>query len=240
MTENEKENKTETESDGRRAGAWPGRVLPRMRALPVWWIVPVAVLIGALAGGAYGMLRTPQYSATSYVLVVPTNKTDPAAALGFAQAYGRVASQVAAVGDAQVWAGVSSKVLKENVKTVTSPDAPMISVTATSSGRQAAVSMADGVARSLVLNGTQMQGSTNVRVVQFSRAVKPTSPVSPSAPLAALVGAAAGGLLGGLGLLVRPKRRPAAAEVHAAVPGPSTAPTASLASTAPVPQKESV
>ncbi|MET9551325.1 lipopolysaccharide biosynthesis protein [Streptomyces sp. NPDC006645] len=218
------------------------RVLSRIRALPVWWIVPVGALIGALAGGAYGTLRTPQYSATSYVLVVPTDKTDPAAALGFAQAYGRVASQVAAVGDAQIWAGVSSKVLKENVTTVTSPDAPMISVTATSSAPQTAVSMADGVARSLVLNGTQMQGSTNVRVVQFSRAVKPTGPVSPSAPLAALVGAAAGGLLGGLGLLVRPKRRTAEVR-HAPVPGPSpaaTAATAPAAATAPVPQTESV
>lgn len=220
---------TDNESGRRSAGAWPGRVLARMRALRAWWIVPVGVLVGALAGGAYGMLRVPQYSATSYVLVVPTDKTDPAAALGFAQAYGRVASQVAALGDAQVWAGVSSKVLKENVTTVTSPDAPMISVTATSSGPQAAVSMADGVARSLVLNGTQMQASTNVRVVQFSRAVKPTSPVSPSLPLAVLVGAAAGGLLGGLGLLVRPKRR--RDEVHATVPGPSTAS---------VPQTESV
>lgn len=220
---------TDNESGRRRTGAWPGRVPARMKALPVWWIVPVGVLIGALAGGAYGVLRTPQYSATSYVLVVPTDKADPAAALGFAQAYGRVASQVATIGDAQVWAGVSSKVLKENVTTVTSPDAPMISVTATSTRPRSAVSMADGVARSLVLNGTQMQASTNVRVVQFSRAVRPTGPVSPSAPLAALVGAAAGGLLGGLGLLVRPKRR--RDQVHAAVPGPSTAP---------VPQTESV
>lgn len=236
---------TDNESGRRRAGSWPRRALSRIRALPVWWIVPVTVLIGALAGGAYGMLRTPQYSATSYVLVVPTDKTDPATALGFAQAYGRVASQVASVGDAQVWAGVSKKVLKENVTTVTSPDAPMISVTATSSGPQAAVSMADGVARSLVLNGTQMQGSTNVRVVQFSRAVKPTSPVSPSAPLAALVGAAAGGLLGGLGLLVRPRRR--SAEVHAQVPGPATGTgTGTGTATAPtttavaMPQTESV
>lgn len=226
---------TENESGPPPAAARPRRFLSRFRS--GWWIVPVGVLIGALAGGAYGTLRTPQYSATSYVLVVPTDKTDPAAALGFAQAYGRVASQVAAVGDAQIWAGVSSKVLKENVTTVTSPDAPMISVTATSSGPEAAVSMADGVARSLVLNGTQMQGSTNVRVVQFSRAVKPTSPVSPSAPLAALVGAAAGGLLGGLGLLVRPKRRPAEVR-HATVPGPSTA--EAVATTAPVPQTESV
>ncbi|MEV8334497.1 lipopolysaccharide biosynthesis protein [Streptomyces niveus] len=233
---------TENESGPAPADARPRRFLSRIRPLPVWWIVPVGVLIGALAGGAYGMLRTPQYSATSYVLVVPTDKTDPAAALGFAQAYGRVASQVAAVGDAQIWAGVSSKVLKENVTTVTSPDAPMISVTAKSSAPQMAVSMADGVARSLVLNGTQMQGSTNVRVVQFSRAVKPTSPVSPSAPLAALVGGAAGGLLGGLGLLVRPKRRTTEVR-HAPVPGPSTAATPATSpstATAPVPQTESV
>jgi hypothetical protein len=40
-----------------------------------------------------------------------------------------------------------------------------------------------------------------------------------SAPLAALVGGSAGGLLGGLALLVRPKRRHS--ETHASVPGPA-------------------
>jgi capsular polysaccharide biosynthesis protein len=185
------------------------------------WAVPVAALIGALAGGAYGLLRTPQYSATSYVIVVPTEKSDPAAALGFATAYGRVASQVAVVGDAQVWARVPAKTLSENVRTATSPDAPMISVTATAPRASTAVNMADGVARSLVVNGSHLQSSTHVRVLQFSRATEPTSPVPPSAPLAALVGGCAGGLLGGLGLLVRPKRR--RGEVHVTVPGPAPA-----------------
>jgi capsular polysaccharide biosynthesis protein len=196
-------------------------VLTRLKALPVWLIVPAAAMTGALAGGAYGMSRPPQYAATSYVLVVPTEKADPAAAVGFATAYGRVASQVAVVGDAQVWAGVTAKTLRSSVQTATSPDAPMISVTATADRASTAVNMADGVARSLVVNGSHMQGSTNVRVLQFSRAVKPTSPVSPSAPLAALVGGCAGGLLGGLGLLVRPKRR--RTDAHASVPGPATA-----------------
>jgi capsular polysaccharide biosynthesis protein len=182
----------------------PGRPVPTVR-----WIIPAAVLTGVLAGGAYGLLSTPEYAATSYVVVVPTEKSDPAAALGFATAYGRVASQVAVVGDAAVWAGVPVRTLKESVRTSTSPDAPMISVTATSSGPSTAVNMADGVARALVANGSQLQGSTNVRVLQFSRAVKPTGPVSVSAPLAALVGGCAGGLLGGLGLLVGPRRRPA-------------------------------
>lgn len=195
----------------------------RLKALPVWGIVPAAAAAGVLAGGAYGLLRTPEYSATSYVLVVPTEKADPAAALGFATAYGRIASHVALLGDAPVWAGVSARTLKEGVRTATSPDAPMISVTATSPEASTAVNMADGVARSLVVNGSHLQSSTNVRVIQFSRAVPPMSPVSVSAPLAALVGAGAGGLLGGLGLLVRPGRR-TGQQVHATVPAPAAAP----------------
>lgn len=210
------------------SSARPGArsVTARLRALPAWTIVPVAVLVGALAGGVYGAVRTPQYNATSYVLVVPTEKSDPAAALGFATAYGRVASQVAILGDAQIWAGVPAKTLKSNVRTETSPDAPMISVTATSSSASAAVSMADGVARSLVVNGTHLSRSTNVKVLQFSRAVRPDGPVSASAPLSALVGGSAGGLLGGLGLLVRPRRR-RTDEGYASVPNPSASTSAS-------------
>ncbi|MFC9424604.1 lipopolysaccharide biosynthesis protein [Streptomyces sp. NPDC056987] len=199
------------------------RRLFRPVALPARWVVPAAVLAGAAAGGTYGLLLTPEYAATSYVVVVPTEKSEPTAALGFATAYGRVASQVAVVGDAAVWAGVSARTLKENVQTATSPDAPMISVTATSSDAATAVNMADSVARSLVLNGGHLQASTHVRVLQFSRAVPPTSPVTPSAPLAGLVGGCAGGLLGGLGLLVRPKRCPGT-PAHAAGPAASPQP----------------
>ncbi|MEV4974521.1 lipopolysaccharide biosynthesis protein [Streptomyces scopuliridis] len=215
------------------------RPLSKVTALPARWIVPVAVLAGALAGGTYGMLRTPQYSATSYVVVVPTERSDPAAALGFATAYGRVATQVALIGDAPVWAGVPARTLRESVQTATSPDAPMISVTATSDRASTAVSMADGVARALVLNGSQLQGSTKVRVLQFSRAVAPNGPVTPSAGLSALVGGSAGGLLGGLGLLVRPK--PRRGEFHANVPGPApSAPPQSPSQAQSLPQPETV
>ncbi|WP_228447280.1 YveK family protein [Streptomyces paludis] len=202
-----------------------------VRALPVRWIVPLAVTAGALAGGAYGMLRTPEYAATSYVVVVPLDTTEPAAAQGFATAFGRVAPQLALVGDAPTWAGVPAATLKRDVRTATSPDAPMISVTATSAKASTAVDMANGVARSLVVSGTQMQGSTNVRVLQFSRAIAPTGPVTPSAGLSALVGGCAGGLLGGLGLLVRPKRRREDAPAgSASVPGPASGSGASVTS----------
>ncbi|MCT4355603.1 lipopolysaccharide biosynthesis protein [Streptomyces sp. Je 1-79] len=204
------------------------RLVTALRTPRRWWVLPASVLIGATLGGGYGAVKTPQYAATSYVIVVPGEKSDPAAALGFAQAYGRVAGDIAVTGDAQVWAGVSAATLRESVQTATSPDAPMISITARSATPGKAVSMADGVARALILNSTHVSGSTGVKVVQFSRATKPVQPVSPSAPLSALVGGCAGGLLGGLALLVRPQRaaRPEARhsrQTTAAVPGPAGA-----------------
>ncbi|WP_329621463.1 lipopolysaccharide biosynthesis protein [Streptomyces sp. NBC_01255] len=204
-----------------------------------WAVLPAAVLAGAVLGGGYGALKTPQYAAISYVIVVPAEKSDPAAALGFAQAYGRVATDIAVTGDAQVWAGVTADTLRKSVQAATSPDAPMISITARAEKPAKAVSMADGVARALVLNSTHVAGSTGVKVVQFSRATKPVAPVSPSAPLSALVGGCAGGLLGGLVLLVRPKRGAARGEARhsrqpATAPGtPAAASTTSAAVPAP-------
>ncbi|MET9676882.1 lipopolysaccharide biosynthesis protein [Streptomyces sp. NPDC006482] len=194
----------------------PSRTFPPagLRRPGRWAVLPAAVLAGAALGGGYGALKTPQYAAISYVIVVPAEKSDPAAALGFAQAYGRVATDIAVTGDAQVWAGVTADTLRRSVQAATSPDAPMISITARAEQPAKAVSMADGVARALVLNSTHVAGSTGVKVVQFSRATKPVTPVSPSAPLSALVGACAGGLLGGLVLLVRPKRSAARGEAR--------------------------
>ncbi|MER5962988.1 lipopolysaccharide biosynthesis protein [Streptomyces sp. NPDC002057] len=215
------------------------KTIPPRASLPAglrrpgrWAVLPAAVLAGAALGGGYGALKTPQYAATSYVIVVPAEKSDPAAALGFAQAYGRVATDIAVTGDAQVWAGVSAATLRRSVQAATSPDAPMISITAQADQPAKAVSMADGVARALVLNSTHVAGSTGVKVVQFSRATEPVAPVSPSAPLSALVGGCAGGLLGGLALLVRPKRAASRGEARhsrqasptaAAVPAPAAA-----------------
>ncbi|MFG2330287.1 lipopolysaccharide biosynthesis protein [Streptomyces sp. NPDC048604] len=199
-----------------------------LRARARLWALPAAVLLGTAAGAAYGLVTTPEYAATSYVVVVPGEKSDPAAALGFAQAYGRVATDLAVTGDAQVWAGVSVATLRRSVQAATSPDAPMISVTARSPKPATAVAMADGVARALVTSGTHAAAGTGVKVVQFARATEPTSPVSPSTPLSALVGGSAGGLLGGLALLVRPRRgTQTGAEERArtaAVPAPAAAP----------------
>ncbi|MET9682999.1 lipopolysaccharide biosynthesis protein [Streptomyces coeruleorubidus] len=184
----------------------------RPRALPPWSLLAAGALAGALAGGTYGALTPPAYSATAYVLAVPTAKSDPQAALGFAQAYGRVATQLAVLADAQVEAGVPARTLRESVRSATSPDAPMVAVTATAARPGLAVDMANAVTRALTRHAHHAKDATHVELQQFSRAVRPTEPSSASPVLTGLVGASAGGLLGGLALLVRPRH--AAADGH--------------------------
>ncbi|MPY45934.1 lipopolysaccharide biosynthesis protein [Streptomyces phyllanthi] len=197
--------------------------LRRLRALPPWSALAAAVVTGCLAGGAYGAFTPPAYSATAYVIAVPTKKADPQAALGFAQAYSRVATQLAVLGDAQVWAGVPMRTLRRSVRSATSPDAPMVAVTATSAQADLAVDMANAVSRSLTRHANHAKNATHVELLRFSRAVRPTEPSSASPALTGLVGASAGGLLGGLAMLVRPRRAAADGAPSAAVPGPATA-----------------
>ncbi|MFC8565094.1 lipopolysaccharide biosynthesis protein [Streptomyces sp. NPDC057245] len=204
----------------------PRRVRRRLRTLPPWSPLVAGVLAGGLLGAGYGLATTPQYSATSYVVAVPTDKSDPAAALGFAQAYGRVATQLAVLGDAQMWAHVPVATLEESVRTATSPDAPMVSVTATSADPEQAADMANAVARALTGHADAAADDTHVELRQFARATEPTAASSASTAVTGLVGASAGGLLGGLALLVRPRgaaRERERDRTPASVPGPASA-----------------
>ncbi|MFF9085545.1 lipopolysaccharide biosynthesis protein [Streptomyces sp. NPDC014991] len=198
--------------------------LSRARALPSWSLVAAGVVAGGLLGGGYGVLKTPEYTATSYVIAVPTERSDTATALGFAQAYGRVATQLAVLGDAQVEAGVPTRTLRDSVRTATSPDAPMVAVSASSARPSEATDMANAVAHALIRHADAAKAGTHVGLLQFSRAVRPGAPGSASAEVTGLVGASAGGLLGALALLVRPRRRPEDETVRpASVPGPAVA-----------------
>ncbi|WP_328914543.1 MULTISPECIES: lipopolysaccharide biosynthesis protein [unclassified Streptomyces] len=196
----------------------PGGPAPRRR-VPPWLPLPLGIAIGLLGGLGYGLTATPMYSATSYVMVVPKQAGDSATALGFAQAYGRVATASAVLAGAQGSARTSAAVLKGHVRTETSPDAPMIAVTGTATRGTTAARIANAVARSLTATGDRDAASTGVRLLVFAPADPPASPASPSAALSGAVGASAGGLLGALALLVRPKERRYEREA-AAVPAP--------------------
>ncbi|MFJ8933798.1 lipopolysaccharide biosynthesis protein [Streptomyces sp. NPDC102364] len=213
--------KTETAQDTDASRTLLARAGTGARKLPRWWPLPVGIVVGALAGGVYGAVSTPQYTATSYVIAVPTKKSDPMSALGFAQAYSRVATQVAVLADAQDTAGVSVQALKSQVRAETSPDAPMVALSASSAEPARAKKMADAVARALTSSASHAKSDTHVKLLRFTKAVAPTEPSTPSAALTTLVGGCAGGLLGGLALLVRPRRE--AGVATPTVPAPTSA-----------------
>ncbi|QKW54897.1 lipopolysaccharide biosynthesis protein [Streptomyces buecherae] len=176
--------------------------------LPGWWPVALGAALGLAGGGTYGALATPEYTATSYVVAVAKDGTDPATALGFAQAYGRITTGGAVLGAAQRTTGTPVDDLRASVRTATSPDAPMIEVTGADARAGRAAATANAVARALAEHANRSERSTGVRLTVFARAVPPTAPTSPSLPISLAVGGCAGGLLGALALLVRPRPAP--------------------------------
>ncbi|MGR4883311.1 lipopolysaccharide biosynthesis protein [Streptomyces sp. LARHCF249] len=216
--ENTSENKSETKPEAKpgkksekksdhRSGKRRLRLRPRLLPPPVWWPLPACALLGLAAGGAYGVLKAPEYAATSYVVAVPDDTTEPATALGFAQAYARIATSSSTLAYAQPRAGIGARQLRTQVRAETSPESPMIAITGTSKSPAEAADIANAVADALSLSSNQAAKNTGVQLLLFNQAVAPTDPASPSAALGGAVGMCAGGLLGGLWLLARPARR---------------------------------
>ncbi|WP_329195955.1 MULTISPECIES: lipopolysaccharide biosynthesis protein [unclassified Streptomyces] len=174
---------------------------------PAWWPLPACALLGLAAGGAYGVLKAPEYAATSYVVAVPNETTEPATALGFAQAYARIATSSSTLAYAQPRAGIGARQLRTQVRAETSPDSPMIAITGTSKSPSEAADIANAVADALSLSSNQAAKNTGVQLILFNQAVAPADPASPSAPVSGAVGMCAGGLIGGLWLLAAPARR---------------------------------
>ncbi|WP_405787540.1 lipopolysaccharide biosynthesis protein [Streptomyces sp. NBC_01367] len=209
-TEKKSEKNPEKQTGGRseRKADHRSERRPRRRkpSAALWWPLPACALLGLAAGGAYGVLKAPEYAATSYVVAVPDDTTEPATALGFAQAYARIATSTSTLAYAQPRAGVSAAKLRAQVRAETSPESPMIAVTGTSKSPAQAADIANAVADALSLSSNQAAKNTGVQLLLFNQAVAPTEPASPSAAISGAVGTCAGGLLGGLWLLARPGR----------------------------------
>ena len=206
---------------------------PRRRltdSLPSWWPLAALAVIGALGGAAYGRLTPPEYTATGYVVAVPVGSADPGTALGFAQAFGRVATGNGVLGQARATTRDSMAELRDSVRAVTSPDAPMVEITGTDRRPAHAAAKANAVARALTDNANAATTNSSVRLTVFARAVRPTAPSSPSTSVAAGVGACAGGLLGGLVMLAGPGSR--RRSPLSGVPAPATEPGARVAAPA--------
>jgi capsular polysaccharide biosynthesis protein len=165
-------------------------------------------VIGGAAGAVYGALKTPTYTAKAYVVAIG-DSADPIGALNFAQAYGRVATTGPVIALAGPKLGADRSGL-DTVTASTSPDAPVIEITATGPNAQHTAAVANAVANALSDLGNSRKADTHVSLALLAAATPPTRPTSPKPPLELAVGAAAGLLIGGLGVLAGVGRASAA------------------------------
>lgn len=168
-------------------------------------LVLLLTLAGAIAGGVYGAVKTPTYTAKAYVVAIGASG-DPNTPLNFAQAYGRVATTGPVLLKARALLGTNTSGL-DRVTASTSPDAPVIEIDATGSSAQHTADVANAVAKGLADYGSDLKGDTQVSLALLAGATTPTTPTSPKPPLELLVGAAGGLLIGGLAVLAGAGRK---------------------------------
>jgi capsular polysaccharide biosynthesis protein len=197
-----------------------------MELLRRYLLLIVLAGVGGLAGGAYDVVKTPTYTAESYV-VVTAAQGDSQSALNFAQAYGRIATTGAvttlaaqSLGSPTGLAGLTAS---------TSPDAPVVEISATGPDPGHTADVANAVAQALVKYAGTRTDSTRVTLSVLALAAVPTAPASPKPPLEAGIGFAGGLLVGGLATLAGAGASRNKAASHA------EAPARQAAGAAPVP-----
>jgi capsular polysaccharide biosynthesis protein len=155
--------------------------------------------LGGGAGAAYAALKTPTYTAKAYVVTIGAG-AEPIVALNYAQAYGRIATTGPILATAGQTLGPDRSGLNR-VTASTSPDAPVIEITAIGPSPDRSATVANAVAASLIALGDTRKGETRVGLAMLAAATPPARPTAPRPPMELAVGAAAGLLIGGLAVL---------------------------------------
>jgi len=226
-----------------------------VRATRRWWLVVVLGLIGLAVGGIYAATTPRTYSASSYVTVAALDPNNSQAALGFAQAFGRVATAPQVLGDAAGLSGIPAPELAASARTSTSPDAPLIEISTRSVDPQRATNGANAIAGVFANFANLRTPDTGMRVGVLSDAAVPVAPSSISTQAVLAIGTGAGVLVGALavaaGMGGSPERsrgpapagdaaawRPTSAGARSPRPSPRpTAPGEQTAPTAPTPPR---
>jgi capsular polysaccharide biosynthesis protein len=166
-----------------------------------WWLTVLLVALGACVGLGYAQLSEPVYAAKAYVVVVAQNPGDSTSAVGYAQAYARIAGQGGALDVAASTGAATVEEISRQVRASTSPDAPVIEITGSDDSAARAADLANLVADALIRTANRRSAETRMTLTLLGEAVPPADPVSPRPVLNVAVGAATGLVLGGLAVL---------------------------------------
>ncbi|GAA3932138.1 hypothetical protein GCM10023085_11800 [Actinomadura viridis] len=178
-----------------------------MRLVRVFGLPLAVVLAGVLGGLCYGLLKSPTYSATAYVLVVSKSASGSTAS-DFAQAY----VQLAPLRETLAWSGAplpdtALAQAADHIHASATSGVPMIQLTGSAGTPREAASFANTAADALVRYSRAHQQDTGVVATLMTPAGVPLSPSSPDLPFDLAVGTAAGVLLAVLAVVARAVRR---------------------------------
>ncbi|MEV6489926.1 Wzz/FepE/Etk N-terminal domain-containing protein [Actinoplanes sp. NPDC051633] len=168
-------------------------------------------LLGGVAGAVYAVVKTPTYTAKAYVVTIGS-AGESITALNYAQAYGRIATTGPVLATAGEKLGADRSGLNR-VTASTSPDAPVVEITATGASAARSATVANAVASSLIALGDTRKTETKVSLAMLAAATPPAKPTSPKPPLELVIGAAGGLLIGGLAVLAGVGRSTSSASV---------------------------
>lgn len=190
-----------------------------------WWVLVLAAVVGCASGVALSLVTPTTYRASAYVVVVPDivapdQSVPELSAISFSHAYGRIIEQPEILGSVAAAVGSSVEQLQRDIQGSTSPESPLVVLTASAGTAERAAEIANAAADGLVTFGNNQSDVTGVQLSVFSGASSPPRPTSPVLPLNAALGTATGLLVGGLALLAAPGR-----------PAPSMRPTVQHAGT---------
>ncbi|MBS1699359.1 MAG: polysaccharide biosynthesis tyrosine autokinase [Actinobacteria bacterium] len=176
-----------------------------------WKIIVLTIVVGTLAGAAYGFFAPKTYEAQSSGFIASQGATVFA---GSDAATSKAGSYLPLINSRQVRdaivkeTGADPASLEGSLSASLVPGSTLIQVTATSGSAKNAQQLANGALHALatvvgdIEAKTQDDGSA-IQIVPMDDAVVPSSPKTPNLKLAILIGAIAGLLLGYAWLLLR-------------------------------------
>lgn len=168
------------------------------RGVPVVLLLVVLPLLGGAVGLVVAALTPPRYTAHAYVLITARDQAGGVSGADIAQAVARVATTESVLVSGGSAGDLLRAAREDRLTASTSPDAPLVEVSATASRAPEAAALANRLARQVQGQVSNISEVAGVRATLLASASTPSERASPNL----LVNLAAGVALGVLAAAV--------------------------------------
>lgn len=174
------------------------------------WVIILGLILGGALGALVSQLTTPVYQSSVYLLVVPEpENAGVSTANDYAQAYSRLVTEPAVVGEAvgESEVGVDPWDVESIVSVEVTPNAPILQITTNSDDPEDAAALANALGSGLSSFAEERAEETGYQADLMAEALPPEDPALPNWALNVAVGAFAGLLVGATAALLWFDRR---------------------------------